>query len=117
MSTAIRPAGRLERLREELPAAVSSAAMFAADNPGDVAVAVAGMLVLDAAMINLVRPRTLTMRLATIIAGVAMTKYLLKAAIDRDLISFRLREPDGSFTSLRDVLREAPGAAGADTAG
>jgi len=45
-----------------------------------------------------------------------MTKYLLKAAIDRDLISFRLREPDGSFTSLRDVLREAPGAAGADTA-
>ncbi len=110
------PGARLERLRQELPAAIASMATFAVDNPGDVAIAVAGMLVLDHVMVNLVRPRTPVMKLATMVVLMTAAPCLLKAAADRGIISFRLREPDGSFTSLRDVLREASGAAGRDTA-
>jgi KaiC/GvpD/RAD55 family RecA-like ATPase len=112
--------GSLATVADELPGALYAVARVVVDNPLDTAITLSGALVLGQVMHNLVRPRTLPQLAATMLVANTLGGWGLAKAIEHGVISFRLREPDGSYTQLRDLItgeRELPDADSADPAG
>jgi hypothetical protein len=112
---------RLARLRSELPGAAQAATQFAVDNPVSVAVTIAGVVVAQRVAFNAVRPRTGLQGLALVLVMQVLTPWLLRQAIEHDVISFKLRDGDGGFVSARELLhaiaeQDFDGAPGPDPA-
>jgi hypothetical protein len=95
--------GRLARLRDELPVGMKAVTEFAVDNPGQVAVTLAGVLVAARVAGNLARPRTGLHAAALAIVMSTALPWLLRQAVKHDVISFRLRDGQGGFVSAREL--------------
>ena len=107
---------QLAQLREELPDGMKYVTQFVLDNPVGVGVTVAGTLVVSRIGFNLVKPRSAVQGVALLVVLNMLTPWLLKQAIERGVISFRLRDGEGGFVSTRELissLREDTGAAAA----
>jgi hypothetical protein len=85
--------GRLDRLREEIPAAAGQLAAFVVDNPGQVAVLCAATIVIAAAARNIVRPRSLVEVLALQAIVTASAPLIVGQAVNRGWLTFRVRGP------------------------
>jgi hypothetical protein len=105
----VAPAARLARLRGELPGAAQALTQFVVDNPAQVAVTAAGVVVAQRVAFNLVRPRTPLQGVALVIVMEVLTPWLLRQAIEHEVISFRLRDGDGGFVSACELLRALRG--------
>ena len=108
--------GQLAQLREDLPDGMKYVTQFALDNPVQVAVTVSGMVVVSRIGVNLVKPRTATQAVALLVVLNVLTPWLLSKAVERGVISFRLRDGEGGFVSARELissLREDTSAAAA----
>ena len=106
--------GQLAQLREELPGAAKVMTQFVVDNPVGVSVTVAGTLVVSRIAVNLVKPRSALQASALLVVLYALTPWLLRQAVERGVISFKLRDGEGGFVSARELLaslREDTGAA------
>ena len=108
--------GELARLREDLPDGMKYVTQFVLDNPVGVGVTVAGTLVISRIGFNLVKPRTAVQGVALLVVLQFVAPWLLRQAVERGVISFRLRDGEGGFVSARELissLREDASAAAA----
>lgn len=91
---------RLENYRRELPNAARFVAQVVVDNPGQVALFMAGSIVIGKIMINAVRPRTVIEALATVAVADAVCILLTKKLINDRVLQFRIRDTDGALVPL-----------------
>lgn len=103
-------AGRGRQLLAALPGAAKLLTEFAVDNPGQCAVMMAGTVVATRLIVRAVRPSTPLEALATIVVANVAIPYVLTELVRRDVVSFRVRGPDGSYVQLRDMLARDSGA-------
>jgi hypothetical protein len=92
------------RLRSELPEGMKALTEFVVDNPVQVSVTVAGMVVVSRIGFNLVKPRTAVQGVALLLVLNVLSPWLVKQAIERGVISFRLRDGEGGFVSARELI-------------
>jgi hypothetical protein len=99
---------RAERLRRRLPEALKTVTQIAVDNPGQCLLMLAAAVTITAAARNLVRPRTLAEALALAVVLDVGCSWAAAEAIDRGILTFRLRDADGQLAPWR------PGIGGMD---
>ena len=92
---------RIEEARAVLPKAVARMTQLVVDNPAQFAFAAAGSMVFAKILVNLVKPRTPLEALAVLVVAECATPFLLKGAIDRGYLKFRVRDADGNLVPLR----------------
>jgi hypothetical protein len=97
--------GRLYQFRRELPGAVAKITEFVADNPGQVALIVAGTIVLATAARNVARPKTVVEVLALQAVLTAAAPLAVHAAIERGWLKFRVRDHHGCLVPAFDPER------------
>jgi hypothetical protein len=105
MSELARPVTRLEQLRQELPDAARKLTQLAIDNPGQIALITAGMIVVDRVAMNLVRPRNAAEAAALAVVLWIATPYLFTELVRRDAISLRIRDGRDGFIAAAELLR------------
>jgi hypothetical protein len=91
---------RLEHAREELPAAVATAAQLIVDNPAQFVLVGAAAMVATRAVMNLVKPRTPAQALAVFIVLQAGIPVVLRKAIGEGWLKFRIRDDEGHLVPL-----------------
>lgn len=97
---------RLDEVREQLPGAARRAAEFAIDNPGPVAVTLAGMFVVNQLAFRAVRPRTPVAALALAVVLYAAEPWAVEQLVRRGVIKFAIRDPHGCKHDLGKLLGE-----------
>lgn len=102
----------LARARRELPAAASTAVEIAVDNPLATATVLSGAIVLTRLVERAVMPRTIPQAIAAGLVTNLLAAALFRAAVQRGLVDFRLREDDGTYTRLSELFTEVLNAAG-----
>lgn len=102
-------AGRGRQLVQALPNAARLLTEFAVDNPGQVTMIMASTVVATRLIIRAVRPSTPLEVLATVVVTNVALPYLAAELIRRDVISFRIRDGNGGYVQLRDVLARDAG--------
>ena len=100
-----------ERIRQRLPEAVKTVTQLVVDNPGQVAVTVAGSMVLTRVLANAMRPRTAIEALALLIVCEVGGIWLAAKAMDAGILRFRVRDAGGRLVPFDPF---APGRAGGD---
>jgi uncharacterized membrane protein HdeD (DUF308 family) len=91
---------QIDTFREKLPETIYGVAQVVADNPGQMALCVAGGIVGARMMANLVQPRNGMQALATLTVCVALGSLLTEQAIKRGILKFRVRDADGKLVPL-----------------
>jgi hypothetical protein len=94
--------GRLYQFRRELPGAVAKVTEFVADNPAQVALIVAGTIVLTAAGRNIARPKTIVEVLALQAVLTAAAPLAVHTAVERGWLKFRVRDQHGALVPAFD---------------
>lgn len=91
---------QIDTIREKLPEALYGVAQVVADNPGQVALFIAGSIVGARIMGNLVQPRNGVQALATLIVCATAGALLTEQGINRGIIKIRVRDADGTLRPL-----------------
>ena len=87
----------VEQARRRVPEAVKDVVQVAVDNPGQIAVVVAGSVVMTRVMANLMKPRGPLEFLALMLTCQVAGTYLAAKTVDAGLLRLRLRGDDGEF--------------------
>jgi hypothetical protein len=102
MTVTAQAPGRLEEFRRQVPGAVAQVAGFVADNPAQVALIVAGTIVLTTAARNIARPKTIVEVLALQTMLTAAAPLAVHTAIERGWLKFRVRDHHGCLVPAFD---------------
>lgn len=93
-------AGRADQIRHELPFMVAKVVEVVVDNPAQMALILAGGVVIGRAAANIVRPRTPLQALALMVVLQVGTPLLMSEAVKRGWIKFRVRDENGDLVPL-----------------
>jgi hypothetical protein len=101
------PVNRLQAARQELPYAVQRFTQFAVDNPGQVALLLAGTVVLSAAATNIVKPKNVLEALALYVVLMGATPFITRQAVEHGWLgALKVRDADGNLVTLRPGMEQ-----------
>lgn len=93
--------GRLDEIRDRLPAAAARFTELIVDNPAQFGLLIAGTIVVTRAAVNIVRPRTPLEAFALMVVLQIGLPLLATKALERGWLQLQVRDEDGQLVPLQ----------------